>query len=106
LWCEDSCDAVGRYYPEKPVDEFVVQKAAEQSERYTDFLKSLVLAKKTLEEVKAEVQSQGGDPDQFDLKQFTRFHLEEMLAPGRKRINGKAAPYDLLFCCANANAFV
>ena len=38
--------------------------------------------------MKAEVQAAGGDPTQFDLKEFTRFHLEEMLAPGRKRING------------------
>lgn len=88
LWSEDSCDSTGKFYAERPVDEFVVAKAAEQTERYTDFLKSLVLAKRTLEELKAEVQGQGGDPTQFDLKQFTRFHLEEMLQPGRKRING------------------
>lgn len=88
LWCEDSCDAVGRHYTERPVDEFVAEKGSEQSSKYRDFLQTLVLQKKTLEELKAEIVSQGGDPTQVDLKTFTRSHLEEMLQPGRKRING------------------
>lgn len=88
LCCEDTCDALGKRYTERPVAELVAAKGAEQTQRYTDFLKTLVLEKKTLDEVKAEVQAAGGDPTQFDLKEFTRFHLEEMLAPGRKRING------------------
>lgn len=88
LLCEDSCDAIGKHYVERPVQELVVQKGAEQTKRYTDFLKTLVLEKKSLDELKAEVLASGGDPSQYDLKEFTRFHLEEMLAPGRKRING------------------
>ncbi len=113
LWCEDSCDSVGKHYLERPVAEFVAEKGAEQSTRYTDFLKSLVLQKKTLDEIKEEILASGGDPSQVDLKEFTRFHLEEMLQPGRKRINGdrhsriqvRAAPLlrhmTTCFCCAS-----
>lgn len=88
LWCEDTCDSVGKHYTELPVDQFVREKGVEQSSKYTDFLKTLVLQKKTLDELKAEIVASGGDPTQVDLKEFTRFHLEEMLQPGRKRING------------------
>jgi len=88
LWCEDSCDSVGKHYLERPVADFIAEKGAEQSSRYTDFLKSLVLQKKSLEDIKEEILAQGGDPSQVDLKEFTRYHLEEMLQPGRKRING------------------
>jgi hypothetical protein len=88
LWCEDSCDSVGKHYLERPVADFVAEKGAEQSSKYKDFLRTLVLQKKTLEDVKEEILAEGGDPSQVDLKEFTRFHLEEMLQPGRKRING------------------
>ena len=88
LWSEDSCDSVGRRYQELPVADFVAEKGAEQTSKYKDFLRTLVLQKKTLDELKAEIVAQGGDPSQVDLKEFTRFHVEEMLAPGRKRING------------------
>lgn len=88
LWSEDSCDSIGRRYQELPVADFVAEKGAEQTSKYKDFLRTLVLQKKTLEELKAEIVAQGGDPSQVDLKEFTRFHVEEMLQPGRKRING------------------
>lgn len=88
LWCEDSCDSVGKHYLERPVAEFVAEKGAEQTGKYKDFLKTLVLQKKTIEQIKEEILAEGGDPSQVDLKEFTRFHLEEMLQPGRKRING------------------
>jgi hypothetical protein len=76
LWCEDSCDSVAKHYTERPVADFVAEKSAEQSARHTDFLKSLVLQKKTLDELKEEILANGGDPSQVDLKEFTRFHLE------------------------------
>lgn len=88
LWSEDSCDSVGRRYNELPVADFVAEKNNEQTSKYKDFLRTLVLQKKTLDELKAEIVAQGGDSSQVDLKEFTRFHVEEMLQPGRKRING------------------
>lgn len=88
LLSEDSCDAIGKIYEERPVDEFVKEKAEEQSVKYKQFLHSLVLEKRTVEEIKEEIVASGGDPTQVDYVPFTRHHLEEMLAPGRKRING------------------
>lgn len=88
LWSEDTCLVAGKTLTERPVEEFVKEKAEEQTEKYKQFLHQLVLEKKTLEEVKQEIKANGGDPAQVDLVPFTRFHLEEMLQPGRKRING------------------
>jgi hypothetical protein len=85
---EDTLNARGVNLPGYPVEEFVKEKADEQSEKYKQFLHQLVLEKKTLEEVKQEIEKAGGDPAQVDLVPFTRYHLEEMLQPGRKRING------------------
>lgn len=88
LLSEDSCDATGRYYPQRPVEEFIQEKSVEQSEKYKHFLHSLVLEKRSLDDVKEEIVAGGGDPNSVELTPFTRSHLEEMLAPGRKRING------------------
>ena len=88
LLSEDSCDGTGRHYKERPIEEFIAEKSAEQSEKYKQFLHSLVLEKRSLDEVKEEIVAAGGDPNSVDLIPFTRSHLEEMLAPGRKRING------------------
>jgi hypothetical protein len=88
LWSEDNCLAGNKHFVERPVEEFVREKAQEQSEKYKAFLHNLVLQKRTIEDVKKEIEEQGGDPAQVDLVPFTRFHLEEMLQPGRKRING------------------
>lgn len=85
---EDTLNARGSVIHEFPVEEFVAEKAAEQTEKYKQFLHQLVLEKRTLEDVKEEVEKAGGDPAQLDLVPFTRYHLEEMLQPGRKRING------------------
>ena len=76
LWSEDSCDSIGRRYQELPVADFVAEKGAEQTSKYKDFLRTLVLQKKTLDELKEEIVAQGGDPSQVDLKEFTRFHVE------------------------------
>lgn len=88
LLSEDTCDATDRHYKELPVEIFVREKSEEQTEKYKQFLHSLVLQKKSLDEVKQEILSSGGDPASVDLVPFTRSHLEEMLQPGRKRING------------------
>lgn len=88
LLSEDSCMLKGKTCVERPVDEFVKEKELEQSEKYKQFLHQLVLEKRTIEDVKEEVRRNGGDPAQLDLVPFTRYHLEEMLEPGRKRING------------------
>lgn len=88
LLSEDSCDGSGRHYTQRPVEEFIQEKSVEQSEKYKQFLHSLVLEKRSLDEVKEEIVAGGGDPSSVDLVPFTRSHLEEMLAPGRKRING------------------
>ncbi len=88
LWSEDSCITANHTLKERPVQEFIQEKNEEQSEKYKQFLHNLVLQKKTLDEVKEEVEKQGGDPRALDLVPFTRYHLEEMLQPGRKRING------------------
>lgn len=88
LLSEDSCDGTGRHYPEKPIADFIREKSVEQSTKYKEFLHSLVLEKRTLDDVKEEIVAAGGDPTSVDLIPFTRSHLEEMLAPGRKRING------------------
>ena len=85
---EDSCIAMDRGLTERPVEEFVREKANEQSEKYKVFLHQLVLEKKTLEDVKEELVKEGSDPAIVDLVPFTRHHLEEMLPAGRKRING------------------
>lgn len=88
LLSEDTCDATDRKYKELPVEEFIKEKGAEQSEKYKKFLHELVLQKKSVEDIKQEIVEQGGDPAQVDYIPFTRSHLEEMLQPGRKRING------------------
>jgi hypothetical protein len=88
LLSEDSCDASDRHYKELPVEEFIKEKSHEQSEKYKHFLHQLVLEKRSLEDVKQEILAAGGDPASVDLIPFTRSHLEEMLQPGRKRING------------------
>lgn len=88
LLSEDNCMLMGKAIKELPVEEFVKEKSEEQSEKYKQFLHQLVLQKKTIEDVKQEVEAAGGDPASLDLVPFTRFHLEEMLQPGRKRING------------------
>lgn len=88
LLSEDSCDSAGKAYPERPVQEFISEKSEEQSVKYKQFLHKLVLEKRTLEDVREEIVASGGDPSQVDFVPFTRSHLEEMLAPGRKRING------------------
>ena len=85
---EDSCISAGKTLVERPVADFVQEKASEQTEKYKKFLHQLVLEKKSLEEVKEEVAQSGGDPASLDLVPFTRHHLEEMLPSGRKRING------------------
>jgi hypothetical protein len=88
LMSEDSCIVAGVTCQERPVEEFVKEKSQEQNDKYKQFLHQLVLQKKTIEDVKDEIVANGGDPAQLDLVPFTRFHLEEMLQPGRKRING------------------
>lgn len=88
LLSEDTCDATDRKYKELPVADFIKEKGEEQSTKYKQFLHSLVLEKKTLDEVKEEIVAGGGDPASVDFVPFTRSHLEEMLQPGRKRING------------------
>lgn len=88
LLSEDTCDATDRHFKELPVEQFIKEKAEEQSVKYKQFLHNLVLQKKTLDEVKEEIVASGGDPASVDFVPFTRFHLEEMLQPGRKRING------------------
>lgn len=85
---EDSLLTRGKNVVERPVEEFVREKANEQSEKYKQFLHQLVLEKKSLEDVKEEIVKEGGDPSVLDLVPFTRHHLEEMLPAGRKRING------------------
>jgi len=88
LLSEDTCDATDRHFEELPVDVFIREKSQEQSTKYKQFLHSLVLEKRTLDEVKEEIVASGGDPASVDFVPFTRSHLEEMLQPGRKRING------------------
>jgi hypothetical protein len=88
LLSEDTCDATDRHYKEAPVDVFIKEKASEQSEKYKQFLHSLVLEKKSIDDIKEEIVAAGGDPASVDFVPFTRSHLEEMLQPGRKRING------------------
>lgn len=85
---EDTLNARGTNIRDHPVEEFVKEKGEEQSEKYKQFLHRLVLEKKTIEDVKEEIKKEGGDPAQLDFVPFTRYHLEEMLQPGRKRING------------------
>jgi hypothetical protein len=88
LLSEDTCDATDRHYREAPVEEFIKEKSGEQSEKYKQFLHSLVLEKKSIDDIKEEIVASGGDPASVDFVPFTRSHLEEMLQPGRKRING------------------
>jgi hypothetical protein len=85
---EDSMNVLGKTVTYHPVQEFVDEKAEEQSEKYKQFLHNLVLQKKSIDDVKEEIEREGGDPAMIDFIPFTRYHLEEMLAPGRKRING------------------
>lgn len=88
LLSEDSLVTRDIAIREFPVEEFVKEKEAEQSEKYKQFLHQLVLEKRTIDDVKEEIRKAGGDPAQLDFVPFTRYHLEEMLQPGRKRING------------------
>lgn len=85
---EDSVIIDGSNYEYKPVAQFISNKTQEQLNRFELFMAKLEKDNMTLEEAKQELVRQGQDPSRLDYKEFNRDMLEELIAPGRKRING------------------
>jgi hypothetical protein len=85
---EEYYNITGETFPVWPVEHLVREKNGELSEKYKQFLDMLVREKKSLDEFKREYAKTGGNPDELNYTELTRHHLDEMLKPGRKRING------------------
>lgn len=85
---EEHYNITGETFPIRPIEELIREKNRELSEKYKQFLDMLVREKKSLDEFKQEYSKTGGNPDELNYTELTRHHLDEMLKPGRKRING------------------
>jgi len=85
---EEHFNITGKAVSVRPVAELVREKNNELSGKYKQFLDMLVREKKSLEQFKGEYAKSGGNPDELTFNELTRHHLDEMLKPGRKRING------------------